>query len=204
MSLELITDHVTRALDRRISQYFEKPRLERFFACYLARIQEFENSQWEVLIGRAVDTAVGVNLDALGRIVGQPRRGSTDDAYRVYIQARIIVNLSRGRWPELFDLMDLLLPNPNPSSFLSTRGVFEHYPASFDIETTFPVVEPEVVAEMFQQAAAAGVRFGLIWQENEASAEHHAFVFTQDEEDDTLSGFGTESGDTGGKWANDL
>lgn len=201
MALEQITDHVQRGLAKRISQYLEKPLLERWIAIYLKQVQLFEDALWGVLISRSVDTAVGVNLDALGRIVGQPRRGQTDDQYRIYIRAKIIVNLSRGRWPELWDLARLLLPKPEGGG---TLDAIEGFPGSYTFQTSYPVVEPEVVHELFQRASSAGVRFYLVWQETPPDDEHGGFIFGTSTYDDTVNGFGTESGTTGGRLASVL
>ena len=62
----------------------------------MTQIQDLEDSSFEVLLNRWIDTAVGVQLDGVGAIVGEAREGRGDDEYRLAIKARIQINFSEA------------------------------------------------------------------------------------------------------------
>jgi hypothetical protein len=70
--------------------------LQKLIAIYIQQIQELETMWFELINERTMDTAVGVQLDGLGDIVGEERFGRNDDDYRVAIKGRIRLNLSNG------------------------------------------------------------------------------------------------------------
>lgn len=48
--------------------------------------------------------ATGVRLDTLGALVGEPRKGRLDDAYRAAVRVRIRINASQSTTADLFDV----------------------------------------------------------------------------------------------------
>lgn len=84
-------------------------RLETLMTVLMAPFQRFENACFQLLTQRTVDTAVGVQLDVLGKIVGQGRAGLADDVYRRYIRARILTNRATGKREELITIAKLIL-----------------------------------------------------------------------------------------------
>lgn len=75
----------------------------------LAPAQRLENGMIAVRDQRNVDTAVGVQLEVLGRIVGESPSGLSDDIYRRHIRARIATNNSTGTREELIKIARLIL-----------------------------------------------------------------------------------------------
>lgn len=90
-------NHISQGLARLITQFKEKPRLSALIAAILNEDQQIEDALWSLLT-RALDNPnlSGVSMDAIGKLVGQPRQGQSDGAYLPYIQARIKTNLSDG------------------------------------------------------------------------------------------------------------
>lgn len=117
---ERVTNHLEAAKARFISQFKSpKPVLHGMLQSYVDQLQELEDVIWDVIDYRLLDAAPGrshgaegVQLDVLGRIVGQPRMGLTDAAYRTAIRLRIRVNRSRGSAADLLEILRLAMPNP--------------------------------------------------------------------------------------------
>lgn len=82
---------------------------EKLVAALATPAQALEDALWQLLVQRTVDTAIGVQLDVIGRVVGQSRDGLGDDSYRRYIRARISVNRSRGTLGDLLGVAKLVL-----------------------------------------------------------------------------------------------
>lgn len=74
------------------------PNLNAFLAALLRQVQKAEDALKALMLSRFIGFAVGVQLDALGRLVGEDRLGRLDDdVYRKAIRLRILVNGSSGR-----------------------------------------------------------------------------------------------------------
>ncbi len=96
-----LVDHPSEGVALLIEQYQNKPRMKGILTSYLDEIQELEVASYEVANGYFADSAVGAQLEVLGRVVGQPRRGLDDDTFRAFINARVAANISSGTLPDL-------------------------------------------------------------------------------------------------------
>jgi hypothetical protein len=120
-------------------------------------------------------------LDAIGRIVGQPRDGRADDAYRIWLKARIRLNRSAGTGPDLIDTFAAL-----------TRGACrvnlnEQHPAAFALRLEgAPISASDVqpFVDVLRSAKAGGVRAILEWGHG---AEADAFVLANGQVESTLA-----------------
>lgn len=74
-----------------------------------------ESALWQLLTQRSISTAVGSQLDAIGKLVGQARNGLSDADYARYINARIATNNSKGR---VEDLITVTRSVPNDANAL--------------------------------------------------------------------------------------
>jgi hypothetical protein len=101
-------DHEITGPSRLLEQYKNKPRIEAFLGAFLTEMQRLEDLTVQVLVGRSVFTSEGVQLDALGVIVAQPRSALLDEEYRLFLFGKIFANKSKGKWPEFFELMNLI------------------------------------------------------------------------------------------------
>jgi uncharacterized protein DUF2612 len=189
---ERITDHVTSGLDRLIDRYREVPELRGWITAYLNRIQEAETLVWQIFDARMLDNAVGVQLDILGRIVGQVRISDDDDEYRLAIRARIRINISQGGVEDLIELGRLLFGD-------AAFDVFEVWPSQVRIEyledaSALPV---ELVTNLFDQARAATIDLRF---ESSTQSVAESFTFGNGTEESTTLGFDHDATDTtGGK-----
>lgn len=66
-----------RAFSRLLLQFRGSSVLKNLLDAIVKEVQELQNSAEQVIAGRTAAEAVGEQLDALGRIVGQPREGVT-------------------------------------------------------------------------------------------------------------------------------
>lgn len=110
MAFTEITTHVQDAIDRLIQQYKNSPRIQGILKALVEQIQELETVQTQLNEERAIDTAIGVQLDNLGKIIGLTRiGGEPDEAYRIRLQARIGLNVSQGEPERLISTFKLLV-----------------------------------------------------------------------------------------------
>ena len=155
--LEHNENHVDEGLALLIMTFKGKPRIEAVLTSYLEQVQVLEDDFWEVFSNRWVDTATGIQLDRLGEIVGETRQSSSDDEYRAFIRARIRVNRSNGKMPELVSIVSLILDG----GAVTAR---EYYPSSIVIGAYDALpVSARRVNRMLQRAKAGGVRIDLIY-----------------------------------------
>jgi hypothetical protein len=193
MPIARVTDHVEAGLDLLLDYYKGKPRLEALLSSELKQIQALEDAAWDVLIQRLIDNATGVQLDKLGRIVGQPRVEEDDEVYRVRIRTRVRANKSLGHPKDLIEVA-LILTGLDKTELEYS----ESYPAGFMIEVLAPMSAElaSVLLGFLIAAKSPGVR--PMVQFSELGAEN-AFTWADGDEfeDDEDRGFGGDDPDVG-------
>lgn len=153
------TTHVDDGLARFAGQFKGKQKLQNFITAFLQQIQDLEDAAWGVYVGRWLVNAVGVQLDTIGRIVGQPRGNSVNDAeYRTRITARILCNASSGDTPSIYKVFQTLLPSVS-------LQLLPDYPAGFEffINTVITLPYAFLYVGFLGAAKAAGVMANLIF-----------------------------------------
>jgi len=142
-------DHTELGVNRLIWQYRgSQPRMQAWLSTYLDSYQTLEDTAIQVLANRWPLTAVGVQLDTLGEIVGQARGTLTDDQYRLFILARILVNKSIGRVADLGTIATVLGFDP--------IDIWEHSPGEVHVSVAGADFG-ELVIELLADAKAGGV-----------------------------------------------
>jgi len=102
----------------------------------------------------SIETSFGDALDDVGAIVGEPRKGRTDDPYRIAIKSRIRLNNSNGEPDAVIEAAELT----------TDGGVFEYredYPATIELYSD----ENTLSRDVFRGALpykAAGVELVMI------------------------------------------
>jgi hypothetical protein len=107
-SLAWIESHCENGRELLLEQFKNKPRLEAVLCALLGPVQELDDACWQLLTGRAIDNAVGLQLDGIGQIVNLARLGWTDDQYRRFLRAQPLVLRSTGTWASLFAILEAL------------------------------------------------------------------------------------------------
>lgn len=124
--IEKIDDITSNALDRLPTQFKGKERIEGMIAAFTDQLQEIEDVLSDLVEFRALDNAQGAQIDVIGKIVGEPRKGRNDDLYKLWVRARIAINTSRGTPEDLIKVFNIVTG--------STRShLHEYRPAEVEI-----------------------------------------------------------------------
>lgn len=148
--------HVDEAVGHLI-EFFRKPRTSALTAAIARQSQQVEDLLWQIKGAFDLDTAVGEQLDWLGRRVGERRQGRADDDYRAAVRARRFVLRSRGRVSDFYKVALALLPS-------ATVRVQDFYPFAVVVSLTavLGAVTPATIAAMLRRTKRAGVRLDLL------------------------------------------
>ena len=103
------------------SEYKTRPKLTAWLLWLLSEGLTYRNTIQEFLDAFQLDTAVGAQLDVIGRIIGVNRLLSfypiggespvmDDDTYRLVIKAAIVRNYWKGTLDELYEAWEVLFP----------------------------------------------------------------------------------------------
>ena len=104
------------------SKYKTRPKLTSWLLWLLSEGLTYRNTLGEFIEAFQLDTAVGAQLDIIGRIVGVDRLLSfypiggesplmDDETYRMVIKAKIIQNCWKGTLEELYEQWNVLFPD---------------------------------------------------------------------------------------------
>lgn len=182
MALSKNAEHVKTALRRLLSKEKGHDILRAWLKSYVARVQELEDTAWDVIEKRTLD-GEGAQLDAIGRLVMRYRGDLDDDNYKIALRAQIRVLRSKGKPFDLEDVTTLSLPDGFDYLY------DEDYPKSTTIEVVGEVdFNIDVLWYNLVRAKPAGTRLFLLWEDSPST---NAFTLTDanDEADDTLIGF---------------
>jgi hypothetical protein len=172
MTLTQKTDHVSEALDNSIDFFKNKPKFAAFMTALVNQIQDIEDVSFELFLNRWLDTAVGVQLDGLGDIVGESRQGRGDDDYRLAIKARIQINFSNATPEDIY----AALVNFNDRIY----EFIDVYPATFMIRLVDALVSgtdptPEEFQAFLNTINAGGVK---AWFQYSEADDDNTFTFS--------------------------
>ena len=188
-------DHDALGLARLLWQYRDdRPRLQGFLEAFLDDIQSIENVSLEVLTGRWPLTAIGDQLDTIGKIVGQSRAELADDPYRIMILGRIFVNLSDGRIDQIAELLVDILS-------VEDVKIHEMYPAGIHVSGA-GMDYPEQVGDLLFDLKGAGVRLDWLYSPEAAGTIFRTSATLGADESTTTEGTANLAGTTGGVLSN--
>jgi hypothetical protein len=188
--LAINTAHSANAVSRLI-EYFRKPRWSALTAAMADEWQEIENVLFQVAAAFDVDTAVGEQLDFLGREVGERRANRADADYRAAVRARRLTNASDGKPEQLYAIILALLPS-------ATASLTPFYPASLiaQINGSLGGVTLDTVATLLRQAKLAGVRLDV------EVVDAGSLIWAESDTVDLVNGWGSDTDpDLGGEWS---
>lgn len=154
-----VNDGGARALSRLPVQDRPRPRMRGLATAIALEAQELDAGLYTLWTGRQLATAVGDMLDVYGRLVGEERLGREDAAYRVAIQARMLINRGSGTPTEMVRLLRLLAPEP------LVLTLTERFPAGVALAVSNgTLAQPAAVHAALQSARPAGVGLRLSYQ----------------------------------------
>lgn len=177
----LVIDNIMAVM---LHQFFGKTRLEGVAAALGVELQSLEDGIYQLLSEVNLDTGVGAQLDLIGKVLGVPRLGLSDENYRVRLRVEILVRASRGTIDDLLGIvraaMALILDASYSLSEPSTATVEITFTGT--VGTLFPVE----LLSFLERARVYGVQLWLV------RADEDAFTFATgtEEELDTSEGWG--------------
>lgn len=170
MSSTYISDHVVRAKNRLIEQYKGKTKVEGVVEALVQPLQDIEDVLLQLKTERWIDSAIGIQLDKIGEIVGIEREYEQgDEDYRLLIKAKIIMNLNQGTPEEVIAAAKFFIG----AIFI---WYLEVYPAAVDIfsSTVVPPDHRAKIRAQLKKFLPAGVSLDSFGQFD----EENAFVFS--------------------------
>ena len=160
MASPTLQDLVEEALGLLPSQWSDKDNMQGLVKSIEENVQVVEDQNYQILQERGVYTAVGVQLDNIGLIVGVSREGRFDPEYRQAILARIATNTSDGT-PEAVRTAVKI-------STLATKiNMWDHFPANLHILVNTPLTHAQ--ADGIKTAMPAGVSLRVMFDEGNDS-----------------------------------
>lgn len=99
------TDLSAKAKSLLLEQFKGSPQLAALLGNYVSELQDLEAVFRAIYSRKSIDGAAGVQLDIIGTLVGEPRSGRSDSAYRIALRARIAINLAEGTGDQILDIM---------------------------------------------------------------------------------------------------
>jgi hypothetical protein len=154
MAKPIKIDQIEQGQERLLDQFKGKPNIEGTLAAYTKQTNDLENTFFDLIGDRSLDTAIGYQLDVIGAIVGEARKGKSDDDFRIAIQFKINVNNSHGTPEELMASLKEVT--------LSTDvNIFEHYPVSYMMSFDGLNI-PDNFVDYFQASSIATCNIGLL------------------------------------------
>ncbi len=133
-------------------------RLQQWLTALVGPVQTIEGALEQLLEERRLGTAVGVQLDTIGRLVGQARGGLNDADFERYIRARIVANRASGTVDQVLQVIEAVLDDPGATVTIDQAG---QYPAAFVVRIRDTVVSAPLAAVLvtfLRLVKAAGVR----------------------------------------------
>jgi hypothetical protein len=92
-----------------LHQFTDSPKLIKLIRSLVTPLEEVATNIESLKEGRFIDQAHGRRLDILGHIVGQQRRGMSDEDYQAWIQVGIKLNSSSGSLEDILGILRILL-----------------------------------------------------------------------------------------------
>jgi len=112
MAEPILKNSVAVGESRLVDQFQDKPNILGVLNAFLKEgTQVVEDLAFEVNTAFDKDTAIGVQLDTIGKIVGESRGGKADEAYRDAINGQIDANTANGTIDNITDIVKRSLPD---------------------------------------------------------------------------------------------
>lgn len=90
-----IVDHYERVAERLPTQFRDKPNIDAFVQAWTKQVQDLEDHLYSIPVNTRLHTAVGVNLDRYGALLGLRRpAGADDDEWFSIIAGKIVARAS--------------------------------------------------------------------------------------------------------------
>lgn len=153
---DLLSPAAQRGTDRLLQQYKDATAVgvKEVVAESSNEVQDVNDAFNSITVD--IPTATGATLDLLGKIVGEPRQGRTNDVYRVWISAKIRANRSSGTIEDIIDVFRIL------TGGVGIVNVVEYPPARIVVKVNgYNVIYPNDYLAILRLIRKAGVGYQL-------------------------------------------
>lgn len=151
--IDIISDHAARMKQLLPAQFVGLENWEKFIDALAVSIQAVENDIHDMFTSMSLSGATGVQLDKLGEILGETRKGRTDEEYRAFLSIRVKINISRGEPETLISVLSAI----TDSSYVILTEV---YPARIEMFFSGMTIPDNLVSNM-NLIKPAGVEIAL-------------------------------------------
>lgn len=107
------TNVIEESQEYLLDQFKRKHVIESMIRALGSEVQEIENALYQVLEGRTLAQAEGVQLNLIGQETGVQRLGNLDSVYKVLIGIRSEVKTGAGTYGEIYDKLLRVTGDPN-------------------------------------------------------------------------------------------
>jgi hypothetical protein len=121
--LPKLIDQIEQGLARNID-FLDKDNFNKLVQLFLEQVQEIEVATLSIADQKNINTAIGVWLDYIGKIVGEARKSRTDTEYRAALLLKIAANNSDGTPNVIIDIT-------KQYSGASNSKIIQYFPAYF-------------------------------------------------------------------------
>lgn len=162
IQIDYVPDWAARLKSRLYAQFQFDPVLNLFISNVIApQVQDLEDAQQSLLTITSIDDSEGINLQVIGRRVGQLWKGESDPDYRLLLRARVKANNSSGTPEDIYAVFVALF------GLSITMQYILDPPAGFELLILVPITASQaaIAAGFLTDSKAAGVHGILEWQE---------------------------------------
>lgn len=153
-------NHTARALSRLVEQFKHQQPIIDWLEAVAGSCQPLEEAYQQLLLLRRIDTGEGEQLNVIGRIVGQPREGRDDAAYKPILRARVAANKSEGTIEDIVNICKLAVDSPDTHVIARSEPI-----ASANVEVSSIAIDDDIadaLIVLLRGAVKAGVRLLLV------------------------------------------
>ena len=148
--MDIVKRDYTSYVDLLPDQFSKAINTQNFLKIFLEQDQQFFDELYKLFEqGLDIDTAVGYQLDIIGRLAGEYREERDDDEYREAVKFRQFINNSSGTIPEMLSYLKVVTE-------ANVTRLYEHFPATVCMETDGNPISSSTV-ELADQSALGGV-----------------------------------------------
>ena len=185
------TTIVTDTIAHLYAQFQGDPVMGAFVAGAATECQELEYVFISLLVDQVLANAEGVQLDKIGRVLGEGRRGRSDSDYRAGLLSWIVALGSDGRIDEIIAILESY-----------ETGLYEVYdPGLGYLQVRFVgaigSIDTDLLNTVLQIAKAAGIRADFIYSE-EADSDTFTLADGDVVQTDANKGAANDAGTVGG------
>lgn len=187
-------NHTDEALELFLEHLKDSEKAKQWLSVFTDQAQELEDALFPLIAARNIAVATGQRLDGIGQILVEPRKGRSDENYRIGLYTKILVLRSSGIPADYIRLTELVLQDDAAVTVLR-----EHFPHAATIDVTDQTITCEQARQLniyVHQIRAATIKILLAYH---TTAHAEALTFSDGglSEADTY-GFGDAADDSVG------